>query len=523
MPDLTSSVGSLDIQTDSIALRNDTINLFKVGSTYYARRYDGSLLSSSTTAETVIAAALAEEGNLYFSNTNADVSGAETTTDWNLSGSFAGFTITGNTVLYGSPLVRIMVPNGFTGTAFTIDPVDEFMVDDTVGMQSINIGEQGTPARDWTGIKVQVDSANFFMQFCTFRDIKIFNPNIGLELESNNATSFINANTFDNILVYRPDAAGFLFDFNNGGISHNVFKNCQVQWLAGTTDNGFKDVDGENNQFQNCIVWDGEETLPEMNILSTASSTAIIGGRIGRTGVLIDQGVRTLTATDSLKGGPRSGYSINSDYGKIGNWYGIGTTTGDGMFSGNLNTITVGTGANSQAIDATGNHRLFDSGGTINSISGIRCNLLYARRLHNAYFKTAIQLNNNTNMRVYCGFVALASNPASSADPLNAQNGIALWLDTAVSANWKIMRNDGSGASTVADTSVAAATGTLYPVEIMAKNDNRYQVSFNGVIYNYTTDIPGSTSTQGFWLYIENTTGASRVIRGYYVTMRADV
>ena len=159
---------------------------------------------------------------------------------------------------------------------------------------------------------------------------------------------------------------------------------------------------------------------------------------------------------------------------------------------------------------------------TINNRCGNRMTSTLLTRISKCYFKTLIYLNSVSNVRIFAGVVGDAADPASASDPLNAKAGVALWLDSAVSANWKRMHNDTAGASVVDDTSVVAAISTAYPVEIYGIWDGRFRFVFNGVSVDITTDIPASTTALAYWVYIENTTAASRTMRCYYTTVRTE-
>ena len=150
-----------------------------------------------------------------------------------------------------------------------------------------------------------------------------------------------------------------------------------------------------------------------------------------------------------------------ADVVKYGAWYGSGQTNGDGLLNGRISETVVGTGASSNSLDSTGNYRAYSTGATINSLIGLRGSALVMNRINNAYFKTGIYLSSVANVRVFAGLVASSSAPASSADPLNALSGIGLWMDSAVSADWKLYHNDSSGAGVVdalSPTVTAAAT-----------------------------------------------------------------
>ena len=504
---------TIDIKDNTLALRGWTVLLMKVGTTYYAIKYDGTVISSSTTAETVIAAAIANKGVLYFAHTGAD-SGL---TNWNLSAGFTGFTITDNTTITSDyNAVFINVPNGFTGVAFKIggagaDP------DDGVHINNISIAEAGSPSKLWTAIKIEiVTGAN--SSFGNYRNITIYDANVAVELETA-GTGFITNDIFSDMIIYNSNT-GFLFDNLGDQISENIFQNIGIE-TNGAASWGFKNITGTANTFINCRVWDIGAAGTEANILSSSSGTIIIGGRmVGGAGHFIDDGVKTLIVD--------SGNIVTTrllptpDLQKTGTWSGTATTLGNGILTSRLQAIAVGTGANSDGSDSTGIYRTFDTAGTINSLSGIRTDNAMMRRILNCYFKTAIYLNSVTNVRVFAGFVADSTAPTSTSDPLNAKEGVALWLDSAVSANWKRYHNDSSGAGTVDDTTIAALTSTLYPIEIYAVGDSKFRIVALGTSTDISTNIPASTTGLAFWIYIENTTGASRTFRSYYAIVKND-
>ncbi len=293
--------------------------------------------------------------------------------------------------------------------------------------------------------------------------------------------NIITDNTSDGIDVTNSD---------NWIISNNIIKN-----------NG---AYGINFSSGNCT----NETITD-NIFSGNSSGVINNG--GQTGNIE---------------GNNQGYSINTtsllrpEIYKQGSWFAGAATSGTtGLLGGILSAVVVGTGSSSHTIDSTGNYMTWDTGATNNSLSGLYVNAAIMTRIGGAYFRSAIYLNSVSNVRIFAGLVNSAAAPASSADPLNALEGCGLWFDSAVSANFKRMHNDNTGASTVDDTSLAAATATLYPIEIYAVTDSLFRFVFNNTTTDISTNIPASTTTLGFRVYIENTTGASRTFRTYYVTV----
>ena len=114
----------------------------------------------------------------------------------------------------------------------------------------------------------------------------------------------------------------------------------------------------------------------------------------------------------------------------------------------------------------------------------------------------------HTTLRAFIGFWNVFSAPTSTADMLNGRGGIGLWVDTAVTTNWRIMHNDGSGASTVSTLNPATAIspGDLNMVEILGGTSfQTVTISHPGVGYSRNivqTDIMTS-GVWGFLFYVE--------------------
>jgi len=484
--------------------------LFKSGSTYTAMKYDGTVISSGSVAETVIQAALNAKGTVYF---------ADQDTSWILSGAFTGFLVPIETKIMTDGMltgVQILVPNGFSGVVFKFDQP----YGDGTGIRGLSIEEAGTPAKLWTGIKFEMAGTDD-ISCCVFQDIVIYHANIGIEIETT-TSCFVESSHFKDIELFSCNI-GILFDQQGGNIHRNTFTNVTVQQNSLSTGTyGFKDVDGTENVFISCMVWDPTTANVEMNIKSTAIRTLIVGGRLtGDTGTFINQSSSTLIIDQNRKHNGALNVLTRPDFSKHGSWYGSSDIGASGFFSGRIVAINVGTGSNAQGNDSGGGfYRTYSTGATINSLAGHRYDLQHMYRLQNVYFKAELHLNHNTNVRVFVGLVADASAPTSQADPLNAKAGIGLWFDSAVNANWRRYHNDASGAGVSDDTTVAALTATHYPVEIYGHGDTKFRFIFNGVSTDITTDIPASTTGLAYWVYMENTTGANRTMSVYYTTAR---
>jgi len=511
MPDILPSI---DNRNSNLALREYASILFKIGNTYYARKHDGSLIASvrGNNAEVVIQAALDQQGTVYFADSGDN-------NYWLCSNSFTGFNVSTNTHIIfdtGPGRAYITVPTGFTGIAFKYSALNYF---ENVSIRGLSMYENGTASRNWTGIKFETSAKS--LSYCHFKDITIHDAYVGIELETSNSR-WIESNHFENIQLIQC-RTGMLFDQQSGTIHRNLFEKvvCNAITQSFAT-HGFKDIDGNGNIFLGCDCWDFVTSNMEANIKSTAQWTMIIGGQMtGWLGHFVDQGFKTMIV-DSGRSNANNSVITRPDFAKYGTFSAAGATAGEGLLNGILANVTVGTGAGSRTFDSTGLYRTYDTGGTVNSIFGLYGNQTHMNRINNPFFKTAIYLNNNTNMRVFAGFVASAVAPASAADPLNGLEGVGLWFDSGVSANWKRMHNDNSGASVVDDTGVTAATATLYPLDIYGIWDGIFRFVFNGTSTDITTDIPASTTGLSFRVYLENTAAASKTMRHYYLTVRND-
>jgi len=378
---------------------------------------------------------------------------------------------------------------------------------------------------------------------CTINSPKDY----GFNLEENAHGCEINNCTVSNSQVSNKNAIRVAASITNIKISNCYFKNINDQTI-GISD-GADTVSITNNIFDSCS---GNNTSTEgiISLEGTTANISVIGNIFGAgtapassnpltvaTAVngLVFTNNNTIgmtnhipyitTQTDAVISNniplqASQANSVRSDIVKTGSYYGHTSTNGDGVLNGNVSAIAVGTGTTGIGTD-DGIYRANDTAGTINSISGHRMTTAMLRRANNCYFKTAIYLNSVTNVRVFAGLANSSSAPASAADPLNALSGVGVWLDSDVSADWKAMHNDSSGASVVdaLSTPTTALVSTLYTIEIMAVNDTFFRVIVNGVITDVSANIPSTSNILGFRVYMENTTGASRTFRMYYANV----
>jgi len=490
--------------------------VFKSGSTHYAIKYDGSIISSGSVAETVLAAALALKGTVLLTGHNSTAPDSFT-----LSGAFTGFDMLADTCLIIDKSCNLFVPNAYTGYVFR---------DHDQGYLSIimygQVNEAGSPARDWTFLKLLSDNAG---SGCIDTYLQGFGGQInnalcGIELNST-GSGFVNGNTFTGIFMDGVEIGVKCVSTSSGPIHHNVFQNILIEGEnGGAVREGFKDITGNDNSFINCHTIDFVSTDTAWKFNSTSRGNNLINCATDD-GKFIDLGTQNTVTNCKLAA---TNYAMSSfytrpDVAKIGMWHGLSNAQeADGFINSRISTSVVGTGAKSNVIDSTGCYMLMDTGATINSIFGHRLSVTALERINNAYFKTAIYPTQNTACRIYAGFSSNSGAAASTADPLNGVSGVGLWFDSAVSANWKRGHNDGAGAGVYDDTGVSVSATTLYPIEIFAVSDNKFRFVFNGTATDISSDIPGSTTNLGFHIYIENTTGASKTCRVYYYILRTD-
>lgn len=197
-----------------------------------------------------------------------------------------------------------------------------------------------------------------------------------------------------------------------------------------------------------------------------------------------------------------------------------------GCIGGLISNASSGTGIITGTIqDANGTGTTLDTVGTINSVSGWKVTS-FTERLYNCVMQIRFLLTQTSDCRMYLGWSSgSGSNPASTADYLNALSGCGLWFDSAVSANWKIMSNSGSGASTVTDTTTAADTN-IHTLSITATQTPSFVVALDGVTMTngtITTPIPASTTAFGIVFYIENLVASSKTLKYYKLFVQSDI
>ena len=270
---------TVDAKDNSLALRTNSANVFKSGSTYYARKYDGSLISSGSTAETVIAAAITAVpfGEVYFSHDQ-----------FNLSAGFTGFNPTAGQRIILNQGTEINVPNNYTGYVFRF-----YNTGFGGGIYGGGgyLAEQGTPQQNWIGVLLESDTSTG-VAFCRIRDLYFYLPGTGIKIATHPG-GFCNGNIIEDVIIDGP-VIGIEFDPDTGGLNESNFIGVQIQCVDGVTTDGFKNIGNDRMTFFGCHVYDAEVTCNEANITASADGTIIIGGHMtGSTGTFTDLGTST--------------------------------------------------------------------------------------------------------------------------------------------------------------------------------------------------------------------------------------
>jgi hypothetical protein len=196
---------------------------------------------------------------------------------------------------------------------------------------------------------------------------------------------------------------------------------------------------------------------------------------------------------------------------------------------GAISTTAAYFGTNTAAIGTTfGTLDIMDTTTTINTLSGFRC-LSFTSRFLNPSLKIMFRLNHITNVRLFIGLHnQVGSNPTTNADPFAAGSGIGcgLWLDSAVSGDYKIATNDGGNAvSTLTPftTPVTADVSTRI-LEIRGVDaSTKFQARLGTAAWtDISTDIPAQTGTVGFIMWIENTAAEQKTCYVPIIKVRMD-
>jgi hypothetical protein len=254
----------------------------KVGSTTYAIKADGTIMSSSTTApETVIQAAF----------DSGDINICLPDTVYTMSAGFTGIEMTNSyrTLIMGR-FTQLLVPQGFTGTCLLFDEHSFCKI------YGGRLGEAGSPQKLWTGLVVKSHSSTG-TKHNTFENMEISGCGVGISIQTTTTESaFVNSCHFRNIFMYYPIVGMEWVLFTGSNMSHNDYYSIDIQ-ADDNTLYGFKNVNGRSPVFINPTCQDMDPANVQMSTASTCGDLVLVGGTInsgGTTGLFTDNGRNTM-------------------------------------------------------------------------------------------------------------------------------------------------------------------------------------------------------------------------------------
>jgi hypothetical protein len=184
------------------------------------------------------------------------------------------------------------------------------------------------------------------------------------------------------------------------------------------------------------------------------------------------------------------------------------------------------TGAGSQSMSTSntsaGKHVRYRTSTTTGNRGGVRSAMEMSLRDWNPRIRIRFALVHTTNVRYYMGFAPAAE--LTGDDPLNALDGFMIGYIAATSANYIIMHNDGTGATTTVSTGVAAVGSAVHDAKLVYDNANsRISWSFDGGAYNHiTTDIPRTAQVQNLHMAVETAEGALKDLQVFDLSVQSD-
>ena len=492
--------------------------IYKSGTVYKSRKWDGTVLGSSTTLDSVVQAALDVTGHIVWLDAGADF--------YQPSNAHTGWMLSNDTFLDISPNASIIPSGIFANTLFKIDDNtggDHFV--QRIRMEGGQFVQGGAPSKTWTFMDMTSTSSTSGLagiQGVTLRNIHVKSVGTFIKLNAPSGTkSYINGNTFEDIWCDYPHE-GIVFNQSgpNSSIFRNNFHNVVIQ-ADPAQDNqsqtamiyGIRDIAGTNNQFYNCKVWDTTASNIACNITNKARDTLIVGGLMCNVPIdwelTQDYGIRTHVIAEPATVGNNTAM-LNPFVRKVGVMYGIGTgatnVQGDGLYSGIATAGTI-----SIVGTANGMGKKMATGATINTLARISTPSVPSVRYWNPFYATRLMINQATNQRIFVGFASSTAVTTPTADdPLVSLSGYGLYHSTTsgVSAtNWLVARNTGSASSTITNTGIPVVTGTPIYLYVAAYEEGpkfAWRVGTSGK-GEHTTTIPGQLIFLGSGNFISNT------------------
>jgi hypothetical protein len=485
------------------------LEIYKIGSTYYLEKNNGTLIDASGTLETVFQSALTDAGDIHILNGSMA-----------FSAGFAGLEAAADDIaIYLDTQAYLEVPQGYTGHVIRVKEGTSGNIHN-FRCYGGNMREAGTPQKLWTGFLFET-IASGGVYGCSIRETKVWRAKTALHLKCTAASSAINGNVIDHLWA-NECLNGVDFESTapatSNGINRNQFNSVILQ--DSITDDalyGFKNIRDNDNVFISCKAWDlnSPSTQKTATIHAAATNTIIIGGIMNVPGgYFIDNSPSTIIIAPewgTLKFG--SVALVDSSFVPVGNRrkgsYNITTASSGDRLLGSGMTNYAGESANTaQMSTSAGLYRTRTTVATTNSGAGNRYTLALTQRGLNPVYRIKFRLNQTASISPYFGWTSSLSTDASGDDPLNALSGVILTSRKA-DTNLFIGCNDGTGVTTFTDTGIPRDTTiNTFVLEAQNAETNKWRWSLNNAAWTELTDtnIPAATTALTIWNEIQ--TGA---------------
>ena len=158
--------------------------------------------------------------------------------------------------------------------------------------------------------------------------------------------------------------------------------------------------------------------------------------------------------------------------------------------------------------------RFASTGTTSGTVVGLRFGSDVFSRRTNASLTTKFLIDNTSGVRGFIGFVSASTSGSSflaaTADPLSGRTGIGLSIDSASSANFRVVRNAGTASGTHTNFGINGASTTALDTSIHTltiqsdETNSRFRFIWDNAPNNYTTVIPASSTAMGFATFVSN-------------------
>lgn len=102
-------------------------------------------------------------------------------------------------------------------------------------------------------------------------------------------------------------------------------------------------------------------------------------------------------------------------------------------------------------------------------------------------------------------------------DPLTGKSGVGVWLDTAVSPNYRVMHNDGTGGSSITNfdsPQAVSASSALRAMVTHDSDDSSFSVRIGSRVKRVATDIP-TAGHFGWLIFFQNTATEDKQLNIY--------